>query len=167
MGCALGAHYSTTTVSLVCLVYFSTYFTVKLHSQALDFDSCMCVCSGCSREALWPGWPRPDEVLYSHESSQEATCDWFASWKIALRGFCPSVLKNYEEPFVRLSRLPSPEQEYSLFSKFIWIFSFHFFCPMERQVTCHNSGNCSVLAHGCMDKKVYNILLIENIESSH
>lgn len=77
MGCALGAHCSTTTVSLVCFVYLSTYFAVKLHSQALDFYRCTCVCSGYSREALWPGWPRPDGVLYSHESSQEATCDWF------------------------------------------------------------------------------------------
>lgn len=34
-------------------------------------------------------------------------------------------------------------------------------------MTCHNSGNSSGLVHDCMGKKVYNILLIENIESSH
>lgn len=77
-----------------------------------------CMWSVCSRETLWPGWPRPDGVFFSHESSQKAIGIVLCSpWKIALRSFpfCCSVLKNYEESFLRLKRLPAPEWDYFFF----------------------------------------------------
>lgn len=89
MGCIWGAHCSTTAVSLVGLVYLCTHFGMKLHSQTLDFYRSTCLCSDCSREALWPEWPRPDGVLFSRESSQEAICGWFCvlDWMLLLEVF--------------------------------------------------------------------------------